>query len=197
MAQIDNRPSRSSRLNDLSGTTTIHGVAIKDIAGFLGKFAVWNCTCPKCGQDFVMRANCRTKQQSCGCLRTNRKTTSQKKRIRQYHYATLSHYVEPIWKDFDQFWRDVGASLGEHERVYQGDNSCPIGPSNYIIWDQRKLGSCGPCSFLICASEQYWSVKGAADLLGVSKQCVAQKLSRPGGREQVEKDISAKIKVKL
>ena len=193
MQQIENRPARSSRMNDLSGTTTIHGVAIKDLAGFAGKFAVWNCTCPRCGRDFVMRANCKNKQQSCGCLRTDLKTTPQKKRIRQYHYSTLRHYVVPEWKDFERFWQGIGVCLGEHERVYRRDHRFPIGPANYIAWDQRKLGNCGPESVLIWAADQYWSMKTAAELLGVSKQCVSQKLNRPGGLEQLQKDIAAKI----
>lgn len=190
MQGIQTREPASHRFRDLTGKTNEHGVTVNSHVGFAGRHSVWNCTCPRCGADFVVRGNCFLKQKSCGCIRRATKISARKKLMRRYHYGTVRKHCDPVWEDFDRFWQDIGSSLKGNERLYRLNENERLGPTNFIVAENRNLGHCGPNARLLFVCGQFWSVRRAAEMLKVSKQCISQRIARPGGIDKVCRDIA-------
>jgi len=173
---IDRRQPTGTRFRDRSGDVTPHGIKILDFAGFSGKFSVWRCLCPKCGDEFDMVQTAFARQKTCGrrCPGVVTKSGQCRRLYNRWNHLRHLGRLSPEWSDWDAIFAAVGplqTADGKLLSLIPIDPSKPVGPDNFEL---KSGDECG-----ISVAEYFGepiTTKQAAKILGVTRQRADQLL---------------------
>jgi len=190
-ALVETRKPSGHRFVDLSGTVSPHGVEFIRHVGFMREYAVFECVCPRCQQNFVMRGNVRNVQKTCGRCRPKRKPR-QSEAVKA-RWRAMKRDCVMQWQVWELFWEDVGKNLQRNDRIFAADRTRPVGPDNFFVTDAPNLGNTYPHMPIWSLCDSYWTVARLCHELGTTKQNMHQRMATESGRARVMEDLQRKI----